>query len=190
MFVTTAVKLLHCTVQTTLSSTSRMIEGASTEQTFILTPPGRCRRRKGPTAGACHRCFWNGSYEMATRDFPDLAMRPPAFARGQTWLDLRPMDMPTRPRVGVPLKGFLGFIDLTFAGVLSRRFSPLVHPLLHRDMTVHQTGKSAAIRLVVESFKVSAVDEMALSKLRSAFASCVLLIHFYQTNQEVLDKAA
>jgi hypothetical protein len=127
---------------------------------------------------------------MATRDSPDLEMKPPAFTRGSTWIDLRPLDMRTNPRASVSLKGSLGLIDLTFARALSRLFSPTASSLLDRDLTVHQSGKSTAIRLLVEGFKVSAVDEEALSKLRSAFVAYVRFTRFYRTHRPALDQAA
>ena len=83
-----------------------------------------------------------------------------------------------------------GFMDLTFTGSLARLFSPLVRAVLEDDMTVHQTGKSAAIRIGVEGFRVSLPDEALMSKVRAAFAACVRLIRFYRQNREILDKAA
>jgi hypothetical protein len=44
--------------------------------------------------------FWNAAYQMATKDFLDLEMKPPAFTRGTRWVEFRPNDMPTQPRVG------------------------------------------------------------------------------------------
>lgn len=99
--------------------------------------------------------------------------------------------MPTRPRrIYISLKGDRGFIDLTFTPSLARLFSPWVNPLLERDMTVHQTGKSAAIRIVVEGFKVSEPDGTALSKVRVAFAASVRLVQFYRHNRETLNHVA
>lgn len=99
--------------------------------------------------------------------------------------------MPTRPRrIYISLKGDRGFIDLTFTSSLARLFSPWVNPLLEHDMTVHQTGKSAAIRIVVEGFKVSEPDGTALSKVRAAFAASVRLVQFYRHNRETLSHVA
>jgi hypothetical protein len=81
-------------------------------------------------------------------------------------------------------------MDLTFTGSAAHLFSPLVQPHLENDMTVHQTGKSAAIRIRVEGFKVSEPPDTVLPKVRAAFAACVRLIRFYRQNREVLDKAA
>jgi hypothetical protein len=81
-------------------------------------------------------------------------------------------------------------MDLTFTASLARLFSPLVNPLLEPDMTVNQTGRSAAIRIVVESFKPSDPNEAVLGKVRVAFAACVRLVRFYRQNREALNKAA
>lgn len=99
--------------------------------------------------------------------------------------------MPTRPRrIYVSFKGDRGFMDLTFTGSLVRLLAPLVRSFLEADMTVHQTGKSAAIRIRVEGFKIAEPRETVLFKVRSAFEACVRLIRFYRGNREILDKAA
>ena len=93
--------------------------------------------------------------------------------------------MPSQPRrIYVSLKGDRGFMDLTFTASLARLFSPLVNPLLESDMTVHQTGRSAAIRIVVEGFKISEPNEAVLSKIRVALAACVRLVRFYRQNRD------
>ena len=140
---------------------------------------------------AITNAFWNAAYEIATKEFPDLEMKHPELTKDSTWITIRPLDMPTQPRhTYISLKGDRGFIDLTFTASLARLFSPLVNPLLERDMTVHQTGKSAAIRIVVDGFKVSEPDEAELSKVRAAFAASVRLVQFYRLNRETLNNAA
>jgi hypothetical protein len=99
--------------------------------------------------------------------------------------------MPTRPRrIYISFKGDRGFIDLTFTGSTAHLFSPLVQPLLEDDMTVHQTGKSAAIRIRVEGFKVSEPTDAMLEKVRNAFSASTRLIRFYRQHRETLDRAA
>jgi hypothetical protein len=140
---------------------------------------------------AVTNAFWNAAYEIATKEFPDLEMKPLELTKGSTWITIRPLDMPTHPRhIYISLKGDRGFIDLTFTSSLARLFSPLVNPLLERDMTVHQTGKSAAIRIVVDGFKISEPDGTALSKVRVAFAASVRLVQFYRHNRETLNSVA
>jgi hypothetical protein len=135
--------------------------------------------------------FWQAAYRVASREFPELEMKARTFTKNQTWIDFRPTGMPSRPiRVAVSLKGGWGVVDLTFSGILSRSFSPLVMPLLEENMTAHQTGKSAAIRLEVESFTVSQVDDSALLRLRKAFEACVHLTRFYYSHRKELDDAA
>lgn len=140
---------------------------------------------------AVTNAFWNAAYDIATKEFPDLEMKPLELTKDSSWINIRPLDMPTSPRrIYVSLKGDRGFIDLTFTASLARLFSPLVKHLLEHDMTVHQTGKSAAIRLVVNGFKVSEPNEAVLSKVRSAFAACVCLVQFYRKNKHALNQAA
>jgi hypothetical protein len=140
---------------------------------------------------AATNAFWKAAYDIATREFPDLEMKPLELSKDSTWITIRPMDMPTTPRhIYISLKGDRGFMDLTFTSALARLFSPLVKTILEPDMTVHQTGKSAAIRIVVEAFKVSEPNDAVLSKVRAAFAACVRLVRFYRQNKAKLDKAA
>jgi hypothetical protein len=158
---------------------------------FIATAAKRSGNTWTRVDDAVTNAFWNAAYDIATNEFPDLEMRPPELTKDSTWINFRPQDMPTRPRrIYISLKGDRGFMDLTFTASLARLFSPLVKPLLKDGMTVHQTGSSAAIRIVVEGFKVSKPEETVLSKVRAAFAACVRLIHFYRQNRETLDKAA
>jgi hypothetical protein len=158
---------------------------------FIATASKRSGNTWTRVDDAVTNAFWNAAYDIATKEFSDLEMRPPELSKDSTWINIRPQDMPTLPRrIYVSLKGDRGFMDLTFTASLARLFSPLVTPLLEDGMTVHQTGRSAAIRIVVEGFKVSEPEETVLSKVRVAFAACVRLVRFYRNNQKTLDKAA
>jgi hypothetical protein len=81
-------------------------------------------------------------------------------------------------------------MDLTFSACLARLFAPLVTPILDSNMYVQQTGKAAAIRIEVASFKICEPDDAVLTKVRGAFEACARLIRFYRHNRETLDKAA
>jgi hypothetical protein len=135
--------------------------------------------------------FWRAAYDIASRDFPVLEMKELNVSKDSTWINFRPQDMPTRPlRIYVSFKGDRGFMDLTFTGCRSFRFEPLAKPLLERDMTIHQTGKSAAIRIKVDKFELSEPWETGQVRVRAAFAACERLIRFYRTHREALDRAA
>lgn len=135
--------------------------------------------------------FWQAAYDLASREFHDLEMKPPKFAKGLTWLIFRPHDMPTLPRiVAVELKAAKGVAELTFSGVECRLFAPLVLSLLESDMTAHQTGKSTAIRLNITSFGITAFDSKAEEHVRAAFTACTRLIRFYREHRLALDSAA
>lgn len=140
---------------------------------------------------AATNAFWNAAYEIATREFPILEMKPLEVTKDSTWINFRPHDMPTRPqRVYVSFKGDRGYMDLTFTGAAAHGMSARIARLLDPDMTVHQTGKSAAIRLKVEGFKTSEPVKSALIRVRNAFAACERLIRFYRAHREVLNEAA
>jgi hypothetical protein len=140
---------------------------------------------------AVTNAFWRGAYEIATREFPDLEMKPLELTKDSTWVNVRPLDMPSVPRrIYISLKCDRGFLDLTFTNSLARLFQPQVAAFLDEDMTVHQTGKSAAIRLVVDGFGVAPPEEAVLAKVRASFAAAGRLVHFYRRNKDNLNKAA
>jgi hypothetical protein len=158
---------------------------------FIATAAKRSANTWTRVDDAITNTFWKAAYDIATREFPDLEMQTLELTKDSTWINFRPQDMPARPRrIYVSFKGDRGFMDLTFTGSAARLFSPLVHPYLENDMTVHQTGKSAAIRIRVEGFEVSEPLGTVLPKVRAAFTACVRLIRFYRQNCKILDKAA
>lgn len=99
--------------------------------------------------------------------------------------------MPTMPqRYYVSFKGDRGYIDLTFTGSIAYKFGPLVAAILDPDMTVHQMGKSAAIRLQVQGFQVTETWSAAELKVRAAFAASERLITFFRTSRSALSSAA
>jgi hypothetical protein len=158
---------------------------------FIATAAKSSANTWTRTDDTVTNAFWKAAYDIATKEFLDLEMKPLKLTKDSSWVNFRPRDMPTRPRrIYVSFKGGRGFMDLTFTDSLAPLFFPLVKPLLDDDMTVHQTGKSAAIRLEVEGFSVTEPDEAVLSNLRAAFTACVRLVRFYRRNHEVLNKAA
>jgi hypothetical protein len=57
-------------------------------------------------------------------------------------------------------------------------------------MRIEGTGKSAAIRIQVEGFKISKDLEVGASKIRRAFAASAELIAFYRKYRRELDQAA
>ncbi|MET3364703.1 hypothetical protein [Bradyrhizobium ottawaense] len=140
---------------------------------------------------AATNAFWAAAYQIAAHEFPILEMKELEVTKDSTWINFRPRDMPTQPRrIYVSFKGDRGFMDLTFTGSLAHRFADEVAPLLQRDMTVHQTGKSAAIRIKVEGFKVSEPWELSEPKVREAFRASERLIKFFRENRAKLEIAS
>ena len=139
---------------------------------------------------AATETFWSGALELAAREFLMLEMKQLKVTKGSSWINFRPKDMPTMPhRIYVSVKGDRGHMDLTFSGAGAHRFHGLVSHLLERRMTVHQTGKSAAIRIQVSGFNPVETFERQVSTVRSAFEACADLIRFYRENRSVLDSA-
>jgi hypothetical protein len=135
--------------------------------------------------------LWNAAYEIAHNEYRELQMKPLKLTKDSTWINFRTSDMPTMPqRIYVSFKGDRGEMDLTFTNTRDDLFLPRVQPLLEDGMDLVQTGKSAAIRLCVDGFKVCELDDAIRRKLRAAFAVCVQLIKFYRKHHDVLIAAA
>jgi hypothetical protein len=54
---------------------------------------------------ALTNAFWNTVYDIATKEFPALEMKPLEPTKDSTWINIRPLDMPTRPRGGGNVAG-------------------------------------------------------------------------------------
>jgi hypothetical protein len=135
--------------------------------------------------------FWSAAYDLASRKFPILEMKPLSVTKDSTWINFRPSDMPTQPkRIYVSFKGDRGQMDLTFSNVQAHRFSELVARFLDPDMTIHQTQASTAIRLKVEGFRIDEGLDVALLRAEKAFEVSERLIRFYRQHRSALDEAA
>lgn len=131
--------------------------------------------------------FWGTAYEIAKKDFPELEMKPPNFTKGSSWITFRPQDLPTRPKsVQIEFKCRMGHVDLTFSSTDFAAFKQKVDPLLEAGMSAHKTGKSAAVRISVEAFRVSEPDEAALANVRAGFDASKRLINFYRRHRGIL----
>jgi hypothetical protein len=158
---------------------------------FLATAAKRSANSWTPVDDPSTNAFWERAYDIAIKEFSDLEMQPLELTKDSTWINFRPKDMPTRPRrIYISFKGDRGFMDLTFTGSAAHLFAPLVRPILEDGMTVHQTGKSAAIRIRVEGFKISEPTNAVLEKVRKAFSASTRLIRFYRQHREALDRAA
>jgi hypothetical protein len=158
---------------------------------FVATASKRSSNTWSRIDDAVTNAFWKAAFDIAVLEFPELEMKQPCLTKDSTWINFRPLDMPTHPRrVYVSFKGDHGFIDLTFTACVAHLFQPQVKSFLESGMSVHQTGKSAVIRVNVDPFIVCEPDEPVLSKVRAAFAASAQLIHFYRENREPLSSAA
>jgi hypothetical protein len=135
--------------------------------------------------------FWEAAYKLAVHEFLILAMKRLKAAKDQTWADFRPHDMPTRPkRVYIRLKGYPGYVDLTFSNTTAHEFHRKVGSYLSGSMGIHQTAGAAAIRLEVPRFAIAEGLKEGLPKLRQALIASQELIKFYREHRTLLDRAA
>lgn len=135
--------------------------------------------------------FWNAAYQLASKEFPILELKPLSLTAGSNWINVRPHDFPRQPKdTYLALKGGRGNIDLTFTRTEAYLLSEMIGRILDTDMTVHQTGAAAAVRLTVEAFQISDGIESGMKKMRSAFQALERLIRFYRANKKLLDHSA
>ena len=140
---------------------------------------------------AATNAFWDAAHAIAREQFLSLELKPLRLTKDSSWITVRPQIMPTQPVwTYISLKADRGFADLTFTGVPASSFTEASPAPLGTGMTVHQTGKSAAIRLRFDGFLPSEPLATALPKVRNAFAASAALVGFYADNKEALDRWA
>ncbi len=158
---------------------------------FIATAAMRNANTWTPVDDEVTNRFWDAAYRLATSEFPVLELKPLRLTKDSTWIDIRPRDLPTQPvRIYVRLKGDRGYVDLTFNRSSFALFSGPVTALLRPGMSIHQTTNSAAIRIQVDGFTTTEPLEIAMPKVRRAFAACADLIDFYRSHRQRLDRIA
>lgn len=135
--------------------------------------------------------FWMSAYDLASRHYPILEMRKKSFTKGQTWVSFRPHDFPTMPRrVEVAYKGGWGFVDLAFSSTTAHRMHELLSSPLPDDMTLHQTGKSASIRITVPEFVITEGWECCKDAITAGFEAASRLIAYFREHRSSLLEAA
>jgi len=134
--------------------------------------------------------FWRRAFEIAHNEFPKLELRPLSLTKDSTWITVRPSDFPTRSHhTYVALKGGRGLVDLTFSATTLSDVQPVMSKLLAPGMSLHQTGKATALRLVIDAFSIAGEQIAQEEKVRKAFGACVQLIDFYREHRNILDQA-
>ncbi|MBU4348309.1 PD-(D/E)XK nuclease family protein [Patescibacteria group bacterium] len=87
-------------------------------------------------------------YEKLARDFhPELEYKLKAVASGNTWAIFHPKILP--PIVSIYHKGEQGYVDLQISKKEINSFSKKYKNKLKRKMSIHKTGKSTSIRIIV-----------------------------------------
>jgi hypothetical protein len=107
----------------------------------------------------------------------DVYMRPPTPSwKGETWFRIKSPLL--RQGAYIHHKAPNGFVDLTFPYTDADRLRA-AEALLEQDMTLAQTGKSAAIRLQVSTITEFADFELERNSVEEAFESVKRLLTFY-----------
>jgi hypothetical protein len=154
--------------------------GAFLDQFFLSAAP------RGASAyvkikDAATDTFWNAAFELAHTEFPELEMKQPDLARGSAWVTFRPADFPSS--IYIALKGPRGFADLTFGGTTLSELNKIVQAIEKAGTTLHQTGKSAAIRMTFSPFAVADGVEAVQTKVREALGCCRALVTLYRRHR-------
>ena len=157
---------------------------------FVATAAMRNANTWKRVGDAATDAFWDVAYAMATQEFPILERKPMRLTKGSSWIEIRPRDLPGARKVYVLLKGDRGFVDLTFTGSATTPFAAAASALIAPGMSIHATGRSTAIRLVVEGFSPLEPLDEGMPKVRRAFVACATLVEFYRTHRAALDSAA
>lgn len=160
---------------------------------FILSAAKKSTSNWTPIQDEVTDKFWEKAYLIANKQFPELQLKRLKLTKDSTWITLRPFQMPTQPKsIYISLKGDKGHMDLTFGRCLLEKLHPRVSMILEEGMTLDRTGQSVAIRITVPGFNVVDLDldsDME-ERLRTAFAACARLAHFYNKYRDVLNQAA
>lgn len=83
-------------------------------------------------------------------------------------------------------KAYSGFVDLTFPNTNAELLLPLA-AILETGMTIHQTGKSSAIRLIVPSIPSFSNFAEQRDRIAVALAAVTRLLDFYVAKRQGID---
>jgi hypothetical protein len=115
----------------------------------------------------------------------DVSMRSPApVYKGEVWFRISSRFLPKG--VYIHHKADRGFVDLTFPDTNAGRIKSF-QPSLESGMTVHQTGKSSAIRKLVPAIESWSNFTQEVDKVVDAFAAVTELLDFYVNRRTELD---
>jgi hypothetical protein len=158
---------------------------------FLLTAATRRKNTWTREQDDATDAFWTAAYEVATRDFPILEMKPQRLTNNSVGPVLRPRWLPTKPKnTYLWIKGRQGFVDLTFDNTIAYQFGEQIACEMPSGITLHQTGSAAAMRVEIPRFAVPEGVAMGLPKVRIALEACDKLLRFYQANQSVIHDAS
>ena len=92
--------------------------------------------------------FYHYYEELVRETHPELEYRKPrAVASGNSWIRFNPNILPSK--VTIIHKGKYGYVDLQISGMDIEKFSNKYKSKLKDNMSIHLTGKSISVRIVV-----------------------------------------
>lgn len=142
-----------------------------------------------PIMTAFRACYYEAFVEFFRHQLQSLRTRPPKEDYGDPWFVIWSTLLPKGAYVNH--KSTAGVVDLTFPNTDAQRLKkyPNIESILETGMTIEQTHKSAAIRIVVskiEDFRCF-YDQKAI--VEGAFEAVQKLIDFYTRERASLDLA-
>jgi hypothetical protein len=137
--------------------------------------------------------FRRDYYDAFTEFFRDqlqfLRIRPPKDDYGDPWFVIWSTLLPKGAYVNH--KSTAGVVDLTFPNTDAQRLKkyPNIESILETGMTIEQTHKSAAIRLLVSKIEDFRSFNNQKAIVEEAFAAVRKLLDFYSRERSSLDAA-
>jgi hypothetical protein len=114
-------------------------------------------------------------------------MNPPGDSwKGEVWFKITSTIL--QQGVYINHKSPMGFVDLTFPNANAQKFSSGDVPL-EESMSIHQTGKSTAVRLIVPPIKDFSNFEREQLTVEEAFKAVTRLMNFYSRESSRLGTA-
>lgn len=123
-------------------------------------------------------------FELLNKSNTDLIMnKPKPSYSGETWFTLNHSKL--QNFAYIYHKSERGFVDLTFRNTIAEDMHQ-IEPLLEKEMSIQQTGKSTAIRIKVSSIDDFKDFDIQIDNLNKAFNAAMQLIAFFQKEKRLI----
>ena len=113
--------------------------------------------------------FYKHYVDIARKNNPELGLRYKTYTKDNSWRYIKPGIFPSNIRI--IHKGLDGFVDLEISKIDIDNFSKLMINKLRDNMTIHKTGKSLSVRILVSTLpKITSMEKPEIYKKQIAEA--------------------